>query len=275
MSSPTQSLAPRRLRLSAGEYAYLVDRLELSMPPGWEPAPSERTGTEPEDLAQRGVLHGDGDLLAVHPSVAMNLRILAGPTVMLDTTATIGPSGLHSLHALAGSLGASLFALDAGALELSLFAAADLGRELIRAVPSEEDTEIGATLGNGHDGGPPQGQVPLAALRELGVAELLRGADPEAPAQVLDELGLPADEADLATEVARRTDGALVSQITARVADEVRTARVAWLHTDSGWSGIRPAPPRSDRPMVALEPVARADLGVWAAPYVSEALSHG
>jgi hypothetical protein len=268
----TESLAPRRLRLSAGEYAYLVDRLELSMPPGWEPAPDERTGAELADLAKRGVLRGDGDMLAVHPSVAMNLRILAGPTVMLDTTATIGPAGLHSLHALAGSLGASLFALDEGALELSLFAAADLGRELIRAVPSEEDTEIGSALDDGHSAEPPRGDVRLAALRELGVAELLRGADPEAPAQVLRELRLPAEEAELATEVANRTDGALVSQITARVADEVRTARVAWLHTDSGWSGIRPA---ADRAMVALEPVARADLGVWAAPYVSEALSHG
>jgi hypothetical protein len=269
---PTPTLAPHRLRLSAAEYGYLVERLELSMPPGWEPDPSG--GAEPGDLAKRGVLRGDGDLLAVHPSVEVNLRILAAPRVMLDTTATIGAAGLHSLHAVAGALGASLFALDEGAVELSLFAATDLGRELIRTVPSDEDSAVGSALGNGRPA-PLRGRLPLGALQELGVAELLRGADPDAPAAVLAELDLPAVEAELAREVARRTDGALVCVITARVEEGVRTGRVVWLHTGAGWSGIRPEPSAAGRRMVVLEPVAREDLGVWVAPYVGEALSDG
>jgi hypothetical protein len=111
--------------------------------------------------------------------------------------------------------------------------------------------------------------VPLAALQELGAAELFRGADPEAPAEVLAELDLPAEQAKLARQVASRTNGALVSDITARVGNEVRAGRVSWLHTDAGWSGIRPASNR----MVELEPVDRADLGVWVAPFVAEALN--
>jgi hypothetical protein len=258
--------APHRLRLSAPDYAYLVQQLDLSMPPGWEPSPAPGDQPQPEELTKRGVLRDD----SVHPSVAMNFGILAGPTVMLDTTATIGAEGSHGLHAVAGTLGASLFALDDGAVEVSMFAATDLGKELIRAVPSEEDSGIGSALGNGH-AEPPRGRVPLAALHELGVAELLRGADPDAPAEVLAELRLPAEQAKLAAQVANRANGALICQVTARMADEVRTARVTWLHTDAGWSGIRPDP--AGHRMVELEPVGRADLGVWVAPYVAEALN--
>ena len=271
----TPTLAPHRLRLSAAEYAYLIERLELSMPPGWEPDPADDTGVEPSDLVKRGVLRGDGDLLAVHPSVEVNLRILAAPQVILDTTATIGPGGLHSLHAVAGSLGASLFALDEGAVQVSLFAATDLGQELIRAVPSEEDSEIDSALGDGHRADLLSGRIPLAALHELGVAELLRGADPDAPTEVLAGLNLPPAEAELARQVAARTNGALVCVSTARTGDGVRTGRVVWLHTSAGWSGIRPEPDSSGQRMVLLEPVAREDLGVWVAPYVSAALSDG
>jgi hypothetical protein len=258
--------APHRLRLSAADYAYLVQRLELSMPPGWEPDPEAGERPRPEELAKRGVLRDDD----VHPSVVMNFGILAGPKVMLDTTASIGAEGSHGLHAVVGPLGASLFALADGAVEVSMFAATDLGNELVRAVPSEEDSGIDSALGDGRATEPPRGRVPLAALHELGVAELLRGADPEAPNEVLAKLRLPAEQAELAAEVARRTNGALVCQVTARVDDEVRTARVSWLHTDAGWSGLRPDP--AGQRMVQLEPVGRADLGVWVAPYVAEAL---
>jgi hypothetical protein len=269
----TGTTAPHRLSLSAAGYAYLVDRLELNMPPGWEPAAGDDTRTESAGLIRRGVLTGDGDLTTVHPSVAMNLRILAAPQIMLDTTATIGTAGRHSLHAISGSLGASLVALADRAVELSLFAATDLGRELIRAVPPGQDTGIGSTLGNGLPVEPPRGRVPLVALHELGVAELLRGADPDAPADVLAGLDLPPAEAELARQVAARTDGGLVCQVTGRVAGEVRWARVSWLHTEAGWSGIRPDPDGARRRMVLLEPVDRADLGAWVAPSVAEALA--
>lgn len=261
--------APHRLRLSAGEYAYLVERLGLSMPPGWEA--DERTAADPGDLAERGVL--PDDLATVHPSVALNLRILGAPTVMVDTTVTIGGSALHGLHALAGPLGASLFALEDGAVELSLFEAVDLGRELARAVPPDEDAPASMSIMSRLDAGdppePPRGEVPLSALHELGAAELLRGADPDAPAAVLRRLALPAPEAELATRVASRTDGTLVSLVTARTGD---TGTVLWLHTDAGWSGLRPLARHEGRAMMYLEPVARTDLGVWAAPYIAAAL---
>jgi hypothetical protein len=279
--------APHRLRLSAGEYAYLVDRLELTMPPGWEPAPDARTGAEPAGLADRGVLRGAGDLVAVHPSVTVNLGILAAPAVLLDTTATVAGSAVRGLHALAGSLplGASLFALDGGGVELSLFGALDLGRELARAVPAGENdwdyqhekeragSAISSRLDFGYWEEPPRGVLPLAALRDLGEAELLRGADSGAPAAVLRELRLPQQEAELASRVASRTDGTLLAQITARAGGTVRAGYVTWLHTGAGWTGLRPAPRRAGVRMVSLEPVARADLGVWAAPYIAEALS--
>jgi hypothetical protein len=259
--------APHRLTLSAPEYAYLVTKLALSMPPGWEPSGDP----EPSDLADRGVLRGDGDLLAVHPSVALNLEILAHPKIMLTTTATIGAAGSRSVHAISGPIGGSLFALPDGGIELSMFAATDLGKELIRAVPPEQHSGIDSTLGNGHAATPPRGSVPLAALQELGAAQLFRGVDPQAPAEVLAELELPAAQAELARQVANRTNGALVSDITARVGDDVRGGRVSWLHTDAGWSGIRPDP--AGHRMVQLEPVNRADLGVWVAPFVAEALN--
>jgi hypothetical protein len=254
------TLAAHRLPLSAAEYRYLVNRLGLSMPPGWEPGVA--VGVSTDSLAERGVLRGDG--LAVHPSVELNLGILAAPRVMLDTSATIGDAGLHSMHAVAGSLGASLFALAGGGVELSLFAATALGQELIRAVPAADSEPAGIA-----------GRLPLAALHELGLAELLRDADPQVVAEVLGTLALPADQATLAARVAGAANGALVCMITARVAGEVRSARVAWLHADGGWVGIRPDPDSSGQRMVRLEPVARADLGVWVAPYVAEALADG
>lgn len=258
------TLAAHRLTLTAAEYRYLVERLGLAMPPGWEPGVA--TGADLDSLVERGILRGDGDLLALHPSVEMNLRVLAGPKVMLDTSATIGDAGLHSLHAVAGSLGASLFALAEGGVELSLFAATDLGKELIRAVPSEEDDPGGT---------PPTGRVPLAALHELGIARLLRDADPSAPEAVAASLRLSPAEAELATQVAERANGALVCVITAKVGDSVGSGRVAWLHIDVGWVGIAPDPDSSGRRMVRLEPVARADLGVWVTPFVAEALADG
>ncbi len=262
--APTAAPAAHRLTLSAAEYRYLVEKLGLSMPPGWEPGVA--TGASTADLVRRGVLRGDGDLLAVHRSVALNLEILAHPKVMLDTSATIGAQGLHSVHAVAGSLGASLFALPEGGMELSMFAAAELGQELIRAVPEPAGEDDQAEVA---------GRLPLNALRELGLAELMRDADPRAVEEVLAKLGLPEAEAKLARRVAGAANGALLCVITARVADAVHSGRVAWLHAGGGWLGIRPDPDSSGRQMVRLEPVARADLGVWAAPYVAEALADG
>lgn len=260
--------AAHRLVLTAAEYAHVVGELGLSMPPDWAPAPDITTGAEAAALAERDIVV-DG---RVHPSVAANLRVLSGPRIMFDTTATIGARGSRSLHTIAGELGASLFLLPDAAVELSMFRAVDLGRELVRAVPAEEQGGIGSAL-DGDEAEPLRGRVPLAALHELGVAELLREADPDAPGYVLGELNLPADEAAFAVEVTRRTDGVLQCLVTALIGEGVRTARLTWLHSDTGWVGIRPAPTGADRKLVDLEPVAREELGVWLAPFVSEALS--
>lgn len=270
--SITSASGAHRLALSAAEYAYLVGRLELSMPPGWEPAPDTAPAAQEEPLAKCGVLSGAGDLLAVHPSVVVNLRILAGPQVMLETTAAIEGRGLHSLHAVAGRLGASLFALAEGGVELSMFAAVDLGRELIRAVPPEEHTAIASVLG-GPVAQPLRGRVRVEALHELGIAALMHEADSQAPAAVLAELDLAAGEAELARQATSRTDGTLRCAMTGRMPDGVTTDQVAWLHTDAGWVGMRPDPDGSGRRMVRLEPAARQDLGTWVAPFVAAVLS--
>lgn len=260
--------AAHRLVLTAAEYAHLVGELNLSMPPDWAPAPGITTGAEAAALAERDIIV-DG---RVHPSLTANLRVLAGPQVMFDTTATAGARGSRSLHAIAGQLGASLFLLPDAAVELSMFPAVDLGRELVRAVPAEAGGGIGSAL-DATESEPLRGRVPLAALHELGVAELLRESDPDAPGYVLGELDLPPAEAAFAVEVLRRADGLLRCLVTALIGEGVRTAQLTWLHSDTGWVGIRPAPTGTDRQLVDLEPVAREELGVWLAPFVSEALS--
>lgn len=273
MPPTTTTPAAHRLVLTAAEYAHLVARLGLGMPPEWAPDQEAATGRETDSLARKGVLAGDAGSPEVHPSIAANLRVLAEPQIMFDTAATIGPRGSRSLHAIAGQLGASLFLLPEAAVELSMFAAVDLGRELVRAVPAGEAGGIGSALDDPVEAEPLRGRVPLAALHELGVAELLREADPDAPGHVLAELRLPEAESAFAVEVTRRVDGALRCLVTALIGGGVRSARLSWLHSDTGWVGIRPAPTGADRQLVELEPVEREDLGVWLAPFVSEALS--
>ncbi|WP_436492795.1 hypothetical protein [Actinokineospora sp. HUAS TT18] len=269
MTSSTTAPAAHRLTLSAAEYAALVARVGVSLPPDWEPAPDLPTDGADESLLAKGALT---DASTVHPSVERNLRILAAPRIMFDTTATAGSRGSRSLHAISGPLGASLFLLPDAGVELSMFAATALGRELVRAVPAEV-AGIGSALDAPDELEPLRGRVPLAALHELGVADLLRDADPEAPAYVLAELKLPEAEAKFAAEVVRRTDGGLRCLVTAIVGGAVRNGQVTWLHSDAGWVGVAPSATGADRKLVDLEPVAREDLGVWLTPFVAEALS--
>ncbi|PPK67829.1 ESX secretion-associated protein EspG [Actinokineospora auranticolor] len=261
--------APHRLTLTAAEYAYLVGELGLSMPPDWAPAPDI---ADAGDLIAKGVLRGSDDA-EIHPSVAANLRVVAAPQIMLDTTATAGSRGSRSVHVVAGQVGASLFLLPDAGVELSMFAAVDLGRELVRAVPAEEAPGIGAALDGDEPREPLTGVVPLAALHELGVAELLRDTDPDAPGYVLAELKLPKAEAEFALEVVRRTDGVLRCLVTAKVGESVRSAQVDWLHSDAGWVGMQPAAHGAGRRLVELAPVDREDLGIWVTPCVAEALA--
>ncbi|MGH3721801.1 MAG: ESX secretion-associated protein EspG [Pseudonocardiaceae bacterium] len=274
MRAPSVTVpAARRLVLSVGEYRQLVELSGVDMPPGWGPDENADSGAAAAQLTTRGVLEGEGDRLSVHPSVLLNLRILAGPMVMVDTTASIGSLGSRSLHAVAGELGASLFALEDGAVELSMFTAVTLGQELIRAVPVERDTGIASRLGdttNLHES--PGGRVPLDALHELGVAELLARADPLARTAVTERLDLPADQAEL-VERAGRSDGGLQCVVTARIGEQIASTVVVWLHGDSGWVGLLPDPDGSGQQMVRLIPAAREDLGTWVAPMIAGALS--
>ncbi|MGH3867817.1 MAG: hypothetical protein ACRDQ4_17160 [Pseudonocardiaceae bacterium] len=263
--------AAHRIVLSAGEYQHLIELAAVNMPQGWEPQRAEHPPSARSELAKRGVLERDDGRFTVHPSVLVNLQALAAPMVMVETTVSIGNRASRSLHTLAGQLGASLFALEGGAIELSLFAAVNLGQELIRAVPAEPESGISFLLGGPADRESlPSGRVPLGALHELGLAALL--ADPDAPRVVLEGLDLPADQAQLARRVGR-SDGALRSLVTGRVPGGVTSTLVLWLHLESGWLGIVPDPDGSGRRMVRLEPVSRADLGTWVAPFIAGVLS--
>jgi hypothetical protein len=261
--------APHRLVLTAGEFAYLIERTGVDLPPAW--MPSADIGPAEAGLIKKRVVDGVGG--EVHRSVEKNLEILALPVVMLDTVAAIGDKGLHSMHAISGPLGASLFELGDGAVEMSMFAAADLGKELIRAVPPESedaDTSIESRLGGGGPAQAPlRGRLPLAALQEMGAARLFRDADPDGPAAVVATLSLSDSEAALAQQVATETDGALRCLVVGR---NGMTSQVSWVHTDGGWSGLEPEPDGSGRRMVRLEPADREDLGTWVAPAVAGAL---
>ncbi|WP_018687208.1 ESX secretion-associated protein EspG [Actinokineospora enzanensis] len=257
---------PHRLTLTAAEYAYLVNKVGFDLPPDWAPRSDVAA---PGSLAAKGVLKDD----EIVPPVRENLRIIAHPRIMLDTAATVGPRGSRSLHVIAGELGASLFLLPDEGVELSMFAAVDLGRELVRAVPPEENGIGSALDGPADEREPLRGVVPLAALHELGVADLLREADPDAPGYVLAELKLPKEEAEFALDIVRRTDGVLRCLVTSVVDGSVRSAQLSWLHSDTGWIGMQPAANSGGRRLMELAPVSRADLGVWVTPYVSEALA--
>lgn len=273
MSAPRVTVpAARRLTLSASGYRQLVELSGVDMPPGWRPDENARSGAAAVELTTRGALESEGDQLSVHPSILLNLRILAGPMVMVDTTASIGSLGSRSLHAVAGELGASLFALDDGAVELSMFAAVSLGQELIRAVPAEQNTRIASLLGDTTSTDiVPHGRVPLDALHELGVAELLASADSRAFTAVTKRLDLPADQAELVQRVSQ-SNGGLQCVVTARIGEEIAATVVVWLHGDSGWCGLLPDPDGSGNHMVRLVPAAREDLGTWVAPLIAGAL---
>jgi hypothetical protein len=261
--------APHRLLLTAGELAYLVERTGAELPPAW--TPSADIGPAEAGLIKKRVVDRVGG--EVHRSVVKNLEILALPMVMLDTVAAIGDKGLHSMHAISGQLGASLFELGDGAVEMSMFASADLGKELIRAVPPEsQGTNVGIESrlgGGGPEQTPLRGRLPLAALQEMGATRLFRDADPGGPADVAARLSLSGSETVLAQQVATETDGALRCLVFGR---NGMTSQVSWVHTDGGWSGLEPEPDGSGRRMVRLEPAEREDLGTWVAPAVAGAL---
>ena len=276
MSAPAADLRPRRLVLAAAELAVLC-RLagDLTLPPGFEPAVATgaaRHGAVPGEqaalaaaagaLVKRGAVQPGpgGDPLAgrVHPSVAANLAVLAGPEVLLITRARYGTARVQAAHAVAGVLGASLAWLSDRLAELSLFAATGLGRELLRAVPEPA----------GAPGPPPAGRVSLDALTHLG---MVLPDHPERAGQQAAERNLDRAQVQLVQALARQPHGVLHCLVTGPGVPR-RVGQVVWFGTPAGWVGAQPETGPQGERLVRLIPVEREDLGVWVAPMVAEVL---
>jgi hypothetical protein len=281
MSAATAAPPARRLVLSAAELALLVARTGVTLPAGFTGAPVDDSALREAAtaLAERGVVeHGCDDPLDCQPVAAItaNLAVLAAPVVSVQVEVSVQGRGLRAVYAVAGPLGASLFALADGAIELSLFDARTLGRELIRAVPEPGDLVTPqAMVGRALGGTAVQqdrlaGRLPLAALTEYGPVRIVAGTH-EADS-VVAGLGLDAEQARLAGQVAARTSGVLRCLVVGAAGGGVAVGQVVWLATDDGWVGLHPEPDGEGRRMVELRPVAREEIGTWLAPYVAEIL---
>jgi hypothetical protein len=154
-----------------------------------------------------------------------------------------------------------------------MFPAVSLGQELIRAVPTAEQLgsarrPVRVALDRSVDRSL-TGRLPLAALAECDETRPFTAA---AESEVAPGLRLTAEERSLAERVAQRTTGTLWCLVTGRDPDGVLVGQVVWLATDVGWIGLRPDPDGTGRELVALQAVARDDIGGWLAPYVAEIL---
>ncbi|GGN70856.1 hypothetical protein GCM10010112_37780 [Actinoplanes lobatus] len=230
-------MAARRLVLDGSQLLGYARGLGLALPPGIVVGGSSAGGPPP------------GEALAV------NLGVLARPVAAVRVEAGLGGRALRGWYALAGAFGASLFALPGDRAELSLFAAAETGRELLRAVPDE----------------------PASVLSVLNPAPVLTGTVP------LDELRepdpawftwLPQDTTGPVARARAATHGTLSALVTGRAPNGgVLAGRVVWLRTGDRWTGMRPLPGRK----VRFEPVEPADFPSWLAPALATILeaSHG
>ncbi|MEU8244471.1 hypothetical protein AB0C07_39960 [Actinoplanes missouriensis] len=227
-------MTARRLVLTHGEMAALVEFAEVTLPPGLIPE-----DTVPK--AERQWSPGEEKALAV----------LARPVAAVRIETAVPGRVLRGLFGVAGSLGASLFTLAGETVELSLFNAADLGRELLRAVPEPEDGD----------------SVPAAL-------------DPERPLRGtvdLADLEWPPRDSGLADRARAQTRGSVSALITGRHPDGgILAGQVAWLLTGSRWTGLRPVSAGNERvDTVRLEPVDRADFPSWVAPHLTAVLEAG
>ncbi|GGN23616.1 hypothetical protein FHR83_002780 [Actinoplanes campanulatus] len=229
--------AARRLVLDGDELLGYARGLGLTLPPG--------------------IVAGD-PLAGVPPAgeaLAVNLGVLARPVAAVRVEAGMDGRALRGWYALAGVFGASLFALPGDRAELSLFPAAEIGRELLRAVPDE----------------------PASVLSVLNPASVLTGT------VSLDELRepdpawftwLPRDTTGPVARARAVTHGTLSALVTGRAPNSgVLAGRVVWLRTGDRWTGMRPLPGRR----VRFEPVEPADFPSWLAPALATVLeaSHG
>ncbi|HEX6499553.1 MAG TPA: hypothetical protein VF054_11035 [Micromonosporaceae bacterium] len=270
--------AAHRLTLSAAELAVLVGLGDVRLPPGFaadtaldEDQRWDATAT----LARRGVLRRADDVAdwTPVPSVAANLDVLVRPQVTIEVAVSVGDRGARAMYAVRGELGASLFALADAAAELSMFPAVSLGRELIRALPPDDQLAAGhqrinRVLGTDVAAQPAarSGRLPLAALSSYRGAGQHDGvADPALS-------GLDAARRELVDRLYRDTIGAMRALVTGATADGVALGQVIWLATVSGWVGLSPEPGPAGAPDVVLRSVERTEIGAWVAPYVARIL---
>ncbi len=236
-------MTARRLVLTHGEMAALVEFAGVTLPPGLIPE-----DTVPK--AERRWEPGEERALAV------NLAVLARPVAAVRIETAVPGRVLRGLFSVAGSLGASLFTLAGETVELSLFTAVDLGGELLRAVPEPEGGDSVQSALNPER--PLRGTVDLADLEW--------------------QPWMPPRDSSLADRARAQTRGSVSALITGRHPDGgVLAGQVAWLLTGSRWTGLRPMPAGDDEGgeaprKVRLEPVDRADFPAWVAPHLTAVL---
>jgi len=271
-AADTLALAPRRLVLALDELEALR-RLagDVRLPADFRVI-GELPSAVPATLAERGLVSGDPGALVVHASIVADLAVLSAPEVLVETVATVGQGSarqaLRAVHALAGPLGASLVRAQEGAgVELSIFPAERVGREIARIVPQAARGREGAWR--------PEGIVALAALVELPIAAKLGG--PAVVAQVAQDLQVSEQQRELALALARESTGVLQATLTVRTNRsrphaQAWVGEVLWYATDGGWVGLAPEPGADGRTVVRLVPAEPAELPVWLAPLVGQAL---
>ncbi|WP_104522994.1 hypothetical protein [Blastococcus atacamensis] len=247
------SAAPRRLTLTASEWAVLVTDRLADPPPAFAPVPltaTDRDAAVTSLVAARVVVAPDGGSAERVPPVAADLAVLSRPllTVRLDVRGRAGER--QGWFALGSGVVVGVLTLPGGGVELSLAPAVRLGDELARAVPGAVEV---AGL-EPRDGAPITGRVPLALLE-----------DRPSP-------GSSEDDVALVGELERRTSGSLSCLVLGQVGSAVGAGQVSWLATDAGWVGLRPLLDGSPVRRVDLVPVEPADLGTWVAPTVAALL---
>jgi hypothetical protein len=273
------SPAPRRLVLSAADFASLVRRAGVRLPPPFSAESSAQFSVQiPVESLGSPPATGDGTG-PVHPSLAANLAVLARPDLLVRIDADLPGGASRAVFGVSGAIGASLFALAGadgrsassraeGAVELSMFAGTWLGRELIRAVPEPPSVGVGSSLAP--DGGEPEWagrRVSRTALAEYGPARRLVG-----PREAAAALGLTDADAELVADLTDRTQGTLRALVHGRPhgADHgVLVGRVIWFATDAGWYELAP----SDVDEVELVRVTRERIGTRLAPMIAQVLA--
>ncbi|MCA0143769.1 ESX secretion-associated protein EspG [Blastococcus sp. LR1] len=252
------SADPRRLTLTAAEWAVLVtDRLP-DPPAAFVPAPvppADRDGAVASLVAARVLVVPAGGSPRPVPPVAADLAVLSRPlmTIRLEVKGRAGAR--QGWFALGPGVVVGVLTLPGGGVELSLAPAVRLGTELARAVPDAPAvTGPWPTEEEPTDGVPVSGGVPLSLLEDK--------PSPEASEE----------ERRLTQELERRTRGSLSCLVLGRTGPDLGVGQVSWMATDAGWVGLRPRLDGSPRRMVDLVPVEPADLGTWVAPTVAALL---